>query len=81
MAVPAPAAATTRRDRTSSPPATTTRANVRIMVADVDEYWRRAQTLGAPIFTPIGDREYGLRVFIIIDPDGFGLRFASPIRR
>jgi predicted enzyme related to lactoylglutathione lyase len=68
-------------EKPNLPPATTTRVNVRIMVADVDEYWRRAQTLGAPVFAPIGNREYGLRDFIILDPDGFGLRFAAPIRR
>ena len=68
-------------EKPNLPPATTTRVNLRIMVADVDEHWRLAQTVGAPVFAPIGDREYGLRDFIILDPDGFGLRFASPIRR
>jgi len=53
------------------------RANVRVMVADVDEFWRRAQALGAEVLAPIGDRDYGLRDFTIMDPDGFGLRFAS----
>ena len=28
---------------------------------------------------PIGDREYGLRDFIISDPFGFRLRFASAL--
>lgn len=52
-------------------------ANVRIMVPDVDAYWARAQTLGAPILAPIADRDYGLRDFTILDPDGFGLRFGT----
>lgn len=52
-------------------------ANVRIMVADVDAWWRRAQRIGARVFQPIADRPYGLRDFTIIDPDGFGLRFAT----
>ena len=52
-------------------------ANVRVMVADVDAYWARAQALGAQVLAPIADREYGLRDFTILDPDGFGLRFGS----
>ena len=53
------------------------RANVRVLVPDVDALWQKAQTLGAPIRAPIGDRSYGLRDFTVCDPDGFGLRFAS----
>lgn len=53
------------------------RANVRVMVADVDALWRRAHTLGAFISAAIGDRSYGLRDFTVRDPDGFGVRFAS----
>ena len=52
-------------------------ANIRVMVPNVDEYWRLAQDIGARIVEPIADRSYGLRDFIIADPDGFGLRFAS----
>ncbi|MGE0601007.1 MAG: VOC family protein [Dehalococcoidia bacterium] len=52
-------------------------ANIRILVPDVDERWRMAQELGAPVFQEIADRSYGLRDFIVIDPDGFGIRFAS----
>jgi catechol 2,3-dioxygenase-like lactoylglutathione lyase family enzyme len=53
------------------------RANLRILVPDVDALWQQAQTLGAAIRTPIDDRSYGLRDFTVCDPDGFGLRFAS----
>jgi catechol 2,3-dioxygenase-like lactoylglutathione lyase family enzyme len=56
-------------------------ANLRIMVDDVDSYWQRCMDLGTPVFVPIGDRDYGLRDFIVCDPDGFGLRFASLIER
>jgi catechol 2,3-dioxygenase-like lactoylglutathione lyase family enzyme len=56
-------------------------ANIRIMVSDVDEYWRKAAELGAPVFVEIGDRSYGLRDFIVTDPDGFGIRFASVLSR
>lgn len=54
-------------------------ANVRILVDDVDARWETARSLNAPVFVPIGDRDYGLRDFIVLDPDGFGVRFASPI--
>ena len=59
------------------PPPATPQANVRIMVPDVDAYWRRATELGARVVSPIADREYGLRDFTIADPDGFGLRFGT----
>ncbi len=60
-----------------STPADYPQANVRIMVADVDERWRRVCAMKARVIKPIGDREYGLRDFTIADPDGFGLRFGS----
>ena len=50
------------------------------MVANVDECWKRANELGAPVVVPIADRYYGLRDFTIADPDGFGVRFASLLR-
>lgn len=53
------------------------RANVRIMVSDVDRYWALAHELGAAVVNPIADREYGIRDFTICDPDGFGVRFGS----
>ena len=59
-----------------APPAVP-QANVRVMVADVDAYWQRASAMGAPVLAPIEDREYGLRDFTILDPDGFGIRFGS----
>jgi catechol 2,3-dioxygenase-like lactoylglutathione lyase family enzyme len=52
-------------------------ANVRVMVPNVDDYWRLANEIGAPVIVPIADRYYGLRDFVIADPDGFGVRFAS----
>lgn len=52
-------------------------ANVRVMVPDVDECWKRANDLGARIISPVADRYYGLRDFTLADPDGFGVRFAS----
>lgn len=55
-------------------------ANVRIMVPDVDRYWDLARTMNARIVLPLADRYYGLRDFIMADPDGFGLRFATPLK-
>ena len=47
------------------------------MVADEDAYWARAQAMGATVLAPPSDREYALRDFTILEPDGFGVRFAS----
>jgi len=52
-------------------------ANIRIMVPNVDDYWKLAKEMGVQIVIPISDRYYGLRDFIISDPDGFGVRFAT----
>jgi uncharacterized glyoxalase superfamily protein PhnB len=35
--------------------------------------------MGARIIVPIADRYYGLRDFIIADPNGFGVRFATAL--
>jgi len=55
-------------------------ANVRVMVANVDEYWKLANDICAQIIVPVADRYYGLRDFTISDPDGFGVRFASVLQ-
>lgn len=51
--------------------------NVRVMVPDVDRFWQRCIELQVRVFAPIENRYYGLRDFTILDPDGFGIRFAS----
>ena len=56
-------------------------ANIRIMVANVDEYWKLVKEMGAQIIIPVADRYYGLRDFIISDPDGFGVRFATFLQK
>jgi len=58
-------------------PASPPRANVRVMVRDVDAAWERAQAMGAKVAQSIADRSYGLRDFTVVDPDGFGVRFAT----
>lgn len=55
-------------------------ANIRVMVPDVDDRWRVANAIGARIVVPVGDRYYGLRDFMLADPDGFGIRFASMLQ-
>ena len=68
------------RDAHDAAPPTTPKfplANVRVMVRNVDEYWKRVNEIGAQIIIPLADRYYGLRDFTIADPDGFGVRFAS----
>jgi uncharacterized glyoxalase superfamily protein PhnB len=54
--------------------------NIRIMVDDADAAFARASDAGARLVSPIADRDYGLRDFIIADLDGFLLRFAAPVR-
>jgi len=54
-------------------------ANIRVMVPDVDDYWRRALAHGARVIRPIDDRYYGLRDFTVAGPDGIALRFATPL--
>lgn len=54
-------------------------ANIRVMVPNVDDHWRMANEIGARVIVPIADRYYGLRDFIIADPEGFGIRFASAL--
>jgi catechol 2,3-dioxygenase-like lactoylglutathione lyase family enzyme len=54
--------------------------NIRVLVPDVDRYWRLAQELGCTVIKPIEDRYYGLRDFTIAGPDGIGLRFASRLQ-
>jgi uncharacterized glyoxalase superfamily protein PhnB len=54
--------------------------DVRIVVEDVDALYTRCVEASVPIVHDIADRPYGLRDFIIRDPNGFRLRFAAPLR-
>lgn len=51
--------------------------NIRVMVPDVDVKYAQCQKLGYQIVLELGDRKFVVRDFIVADPDGFGLRFAS----
>lgn len=50
---------------------------LRMMVPNVDAYWRLAQDLAVPVLWPIANQAYGLRDFAIAGPDGLGLCFAT----
>ncbi|MBS1788078.1 MAG: VOC family protein [Acidobacteria bacterium] len=54
-------------------------ANIRVMVPNVDEYRALAKQMGARIFRELGDRDYGLRDFTLVGPDGIGIRFATEL--
>jgi catechol 2,3-dioxygenase-like lactoylglutathione lyase family enzyme len=56
-------------------------ANIRIMVPDVDRYWKECVELKLRMVKPIADRYYGLRDFTVVSPDGVGLRFASRLSK
>ena len=62
-----------------APARTEVDVNIRILVPEVDKLWAVARRLELVVERPIGDRTYGLRDFMVLDPDGFGLRFASPL--
>ena len=64
-------------DAVAPTPSQFPRANVRVMVPNVDEYWKLVNEIGVHVIIPLADRYYGLRDFTIADPDGFGVRFAS----
>ena len=52
-------------------------ANIRIMVPNVDDFWKLATEMNARVLSPIEDRGYGLRDFTVLDPDGFGVRIGT----
>ncbi|MBP6822935.1 MAG: VOC family protein [Acidobacteria bacterium] len=54
-------------------------ANIRVMVPNVDDYRALAREMGVRIFREIGDRDYGLRDFTLVGPDGIGIRFATEL--
>ncbi len=53
--------------------------DIRLKVPDVDAVYERIRAAGLEVLHPIGDRDYGLRDFIMRDPFGFRLRFASAL--
>lgn len=54
---------------------------VHLLVEDVDVYFRQIQARGAEIVSPLADRAYGLREFILRTPDGHRLVIGEEIRQ
>lgn len=52
-----------------------------ILVDDVDGLFERVSTTDAEIIFPVGDRPYGMRDFMVADPDGNKISFGSDIAR
>lgn len=48
-----------------------------ILVPDVDSYFQQVKAAGAEFVFELGDREYGMRDFMVKDPDGNQLSFGS----
>jgi catechol 2,3-dioxygenase-like lactoylglutathione lyase family enzyme len=67
--------------RTQPAPPEVVVANIRIMVPDVDRYWKLCEEMQLTVRNRIGDRLYGLRDFTVVSPDGIGLRFASKLEK
>jgi catechol 2,3-dioxygenase-like lactoylglutathione lyase family enzyme len=60
--------------------------NFEIGVSDVDDMYARVQASGATVLVPIeeqwyrvGDAKRGNRQFVVLDPDGYLLRFAQDL--
>ncbi len=60
--------------------------NLQISIDDVDALYARAQAAGSRIFLPLEERWYrrhadevGNRQFVVMDPDGYLLRFAQDL--
>ena len=58
-----------------------TGVEIAIEVEDVDGLYERARRLGVDIVKPIQDRPWDARDFRISDPDGYFLRFTTPLHR
>lgn len=50
-----------------------------IDVADAVRFWKRLHSSGAEGLGPVEDFDYGMREFVITDPDGNRLRVGSPL--
>lgn len=50
-----------------------------VFVADAVKLWKQLRHLGVDGVSPIVEQEYGLREFVLTDPDGNRVRFGSPI--
>lgn len=51
-----------------------------VQVDDVDALYADALAKGLNVVKPIQDRDWGARDFRVADPDGYFVRFTSPLR-
>ena len=58
-----------------------TGVEISIEVEEIDALYERARSLGLDIVKPIQDRPWKARDFRIADPDGYFIRFTTPLRR
>lgn len=52
--------------------------SLRLMTDDVDALHEELRERGVAIVHPLGDRPYGLREFVVRDPNGLDIRFSQP---
>jgi catechol 2,3-dioxygenase-like lactoylglutathione lyase family enzyme len=52
-----------------------------IHVSDAGMLWKQLKSRGVPGLGPVEDQPYGLREFVVVDPDGSKIRFGSPVPR
>ena len=54
-----------------------TPGEIYVILDDVDSYFAQVKAAGAEFVFELGDREYGMRDFMVKDPDGNQLSFAT----
>lgn len=50
-----------------------------VHVRDASALWKRLRSADVPGVGPVEDQDYGLREFVVTDPDGNRVRFGSPV--
>lgn len=58
-----------------------TGVEISIEVEAIDDLYALARSLGVNVVKPIQDRPWRARDFRVADPDGYFLRFTTPLRR
>jgi uncharacterized glyoxalase superfamily protein PhnB len=57
-----------------------TPSSIYIVVTDVDAYHDAIRARGATVAVPIGDRDYGMRDFTVVDPSGNRISYGQATR-
>lgn len=58
-----------------------TGVEIAIELEDIDAFYARVRALDVDVVKPIQDRPWKARDFRIADPDGYFIRFTTPLRR